>query len=145
MLCVRAWRRCQDSTSRLAVKFKVREGRAAALSAFVIPAITPKVCVSVKHGIRPLCLHTRVAEADTSRPMNDLTFTGAPALPPAHTQPLSSLHGPVGSLHHVQDRHSALRVPDCVRRLAHQAEWYGEMQSGQQGSQPDQAWKAGFS
>lgn len=79
-VCGRAWRRCQDSTSRLAVKFKVREGRAAALSAFVIPAITPKVCVSVKHGIRPLCLHTRVAEADTSRPMNDLTFTGAPAL-----------------------------------------------------------------
>mgnify|MGYP001806850331 CR=1 FL=1 len=69
-------RRCQDSTNRLAVKFKVREGRSAALSAFVLPAISPKACVVVRHTIRPLCLHQRIVQMDTSRPTNELLITG---------------------------------------------------------------------
>ncbi|KXZ55148.1 hypothetical protein GPECTOR_3g298 [Gonium pectorale] len=69
--------RCQDSTNRLAVKFKVREGRAASLSAFVLPAISPKACVCVRHTIRPLCLHQRIQQMDTSRPTNELLITGS--------------------------------------------------------------------
>lgn len=44
--------RCQDSTSRLSIKFKVREGVQGALQAFVIPNITPKSCVVVSHKVR---------------------------------------------------------------------------------------------
>ncbi|GLC59925.1 hypothetical protein PLESTB_001554700 [Pleodorina starrii] len=68
--------RCQDSTNRLAVKFKVREGRSSSLSAFVIPAISPKACAVLRHTIRPLCLHQRITQLDTSRPTNELLITG---------------------------------------------------------------------
>ena len=54
----------------------MREGKAAALSAFVIPAISPKACVVVRHTIRPLCLHQRITQLDTSRPTNELLITG---------------------------------------------------------------------
>eukprot|EP00198_Chlamydomonas_reinhardtii_P000372 XP_001689707.1 bardet-biedl syndrome 7 protein [Chlamydomonas reinhardtii] len=77
--------RCQDSTNRLAVKFKVREGRSAALSAFVLPAISPKACVVVRHTIRPLCLHQRIVQMDTSRPTNELLITGQFTGGDAHT------------------------------------------------------------
>ncbi|GAX76228.1 hypothetical protein CEUSTIGMA_g3672.t1 [Chlamydomonas eustigma] len=68
--------RCQDSTSRLSVKFKVREGTGGILQAFVIPNISPKTCVSVSHKIRPLCLHSRINQMDSSRPTNELVVTG---------------------------------------------------------------------
>ncbi|KAG2424531.1 hypothetical protein HXX76_014412 [Chlamydomonas incerta] len=77
--------RCQDSTNRLAVKFKVREGRSASLSAFVLPAISPKACVVVRHTIRPLCLHQRIVQMDTSRPTNELLITGQFTGGDAHT------------------------------------------------------------
>jgi hypothetical protein len=44
-----ALHRCQDATSRLSIKFKVREGTSGVLQAFIIPSITPKACVSVSH------------------------------------------------------------------------------------------------
>lgn len=56
---------------------QVREGRSASLSAFVIPAIVPKACVVVRHTIRPLCLHQRITQFDTTRPTNELLITGA--------------------------------------------------------------------
>lgn len=69
--------RCQDATSRLAVKFKVREGsKPATLTAFVIPQITPKSCVSMRHTIKPLCLHQRITQMDNERPTNELLITG---------------------------------------------------------------------
>ncbi|GIL85198.1 hypothetical protein Vretimale_10813 [Volvox reticuliferus] len=76
--------RCQDSTNRLAVKFKVREGKSASLSAFVIPAISPKAAVVLRHTIRPLCLHQRITVMDTSRPTNELLITGSFATGDAH-------------------------------------------------------------
>ncbi|KAG2493069.1 hypothetical protein HYH03_008732 [Edaphochlamys debaryana] len=69
--------RCQDSTNRLAVKFKVREGRPSSLSAFVIPAISPKACLVVRHTIKPLCLHSRITAMDADRPTNELLITGS--------------------------------------------------------------------
>lgn len=68
--------RCQDATSRISVKFNVREGQSGILQAFIIPNVTPKTCVSVSHKIRPLCLHTRISSADVSRPTNELVITG---------------------------------------------------------------------
>ncbi|KAF5828117.1 hypothetical protein DUNSADRAFT_18178, partial [Dunaliella salina] len=41
--------RCQESTSRLSIKFKLREGVSGTLQAFVIPNISPKVCMGVSH------------------------------------------------------------------------------------------------
>mmetsp|Transcript_18765 Transcript_18765/g.40356 ORF Transcript_18765/g.40356 Transcript_18765/m.40356 type:complete len:735 (+) Transcript_18765:308-2512(+) len=76
--------RCQDATSRITVKFKVREGKSGSLQAFIIPNISPKTCVSVSHRIRPLCLHTRIPSADSTRPTNELLITGTFDLSDAH-------------------------------------------------------------
>ncbi|KAL6757581.1 bardet-biedl syndrome 7 protein [Haematococcus lacustris] len=77
--------RCQDATSRLHVKFKVQEGTSGVLQAFVIPSITPKTCVAVSHKIKPLCLHRRLPEADTSRPTNQVHITGNFGLADMHS------------------------------------------------------------
>ncbi len=46
-------RRCQDATSRLSIKFKVREGKDnGSLLAFIIPNISPKHSISVSHKVR---------------------------------------------------------------------------------------------
>ncbi|MEW5302522.1 MAG: hypothetical protein WDW36_005300 [Sanguina aurantia] len=71
--------RCQDSTCRLSIKFKVREGRSSVLQAFIIPQIAPKTCVSVRHQIKALCLHQRIAEPDPARTTSELLITGTAA------------------------------------------------------------------
>jgi len=82
--------RCQDSTSRLSIKFKVREGAQGVLQAFIIPNISPKTCVSVTHKIKPLCLHQRLPSADVDRATNELVITG--------TFGLMDMHGWVSAL-----------------------------------------------
>lgn len=76
--------RCQDATSRISVKFKVREGLSGSLQAFVLPNVTPKTCVSVSHRIKPLCLHTRIPAVDLDRSTNELVLTGTFALSDIH-------------------------------------------------------------
>ncbi|KAG1679963.1 hypothetical protein FOA52_007027 [Chlamydomonas sp. UWO 241] len=68
--------RCQDATSRISVKFKVREGKPGTLTAFIIPNVSPKTAVSVTHRIKGLCLHTPVSEVDAERPTNEMVVTG---------------------------------------------------------------------
>lgn len=41
--------RCQDATNRLIICFKVQEGQAGALQAYVVPAIPPKTCCVVQY------------------------------------------------------------------------------------------------
>jgi hypothetical protein len=74
--------RCQDSTSRLAIKFRAREGQPGSLRAFPIPAVPPKTCRVVEHALRPLCLHERLTTAQgrallqDGRPASQMSITG---------------------------------------------------------------------
>ena len=43
--------RCQDSTSRLSIKFRLREGTGGILQAFIIPTVSPKSCMSLSHRV----------------------------------------------------------------------------------------------
>lgn len=53
--------RCQESTNRLSIKFKAREGVAGRILAYIIPAIPPKTCSVVEVQLPPLCMHQMVS------------------------------------------------------------------------------------
>lgn len=71
--------RCQESTSRIEIKFKAKEGVAGQLQIMILPNVTPKICQNYTHQIKPLCLHRKLpAEPDnvSSLPMCEVTLSG---------------------------------------------------------------------
>ena len=52
--------RCQDRVNRLEMCVRTSEGRYGALTAYVWPRISPKMCKMASYPIKPLSLHTRM-------------------------------------------------------------------------------------
>eukprot|EP00882_Tetradesmus_deserticola_P033973 GHRQ01038857.1.p1 GENE.GHRQ01038857.1~~GHRQ01038857.1.p1 ORF type:complete len:302 (-),score=65.21 GHRQ01038857.1:103-921(-) len=53
--------RCQESTNRLSIKFKAREGNPGKVTAYIIPAMPPKTCSVIEVQLPPLCMHQMVS------------------------------------------------------------------------------------
>lgn len=71
--------RCQESTSRIEIKFKAREGMASQLQIMILPNVTPKICQTYTHQLKPLCLHRKLPnEPDniSNLPMCEVTLSG---------------------------------------------------------------------
>ena len=59
--------RCQESANRLDVRFRAHEGRPGCMTCFVLPKISAKLAVSLRHPILPLCLHECAPEASLEK------------------------------------------------------------------------------
>ena len=71
--------RCQETTSRLEMRFRTVEGQYGSVQLIVIAKMNPKTAQVYKVDIKPLSLHHRVnviQEEETPRPLNHLRFTG---------------------------------------------------------------------
>ena len=79
--------RCQEPTRRMQIKVRTTEGQNGTLTAFVVPQVSPKTSMSIKHSIKTLSLHMRVQEAelaDDHRPLSTLTIQGNFTIEKAH-------------------------------------------------------------
>ncbi len=79
--------RCQEPTRRMQIKVRTTEGQNGKLTAFVVPQVSPKTSMSIKHSIKTLSLHMRVQEAelvDDHRPLSTLTIQGNFTIEKAH-------------------------------------------------------------
>jgi len=56
--------RCQEPTRRMQLKVRTSEGERGALLAYVVPQVSPKTSMVVKHHIKTLSLHMRVQGAE---------------------------------------------------------------------------------
>uniref|UniRef100_A0A915PRH4 Bardet-Biedl syndrome 7 protein n=1 Tax=Setaria digitata TaxID=48799 RepID=A0A915PRH4_9BILA len=76
--------RCQASTTRIEIKIRAMEGQYGSLQAYVCPKIHPKMCQVRSYEIKPLSLHQRVHQFDSSRPLNILKISGNFSTAEAH-------------------------------------------------------------
>lgn len=81
--------RCQEPTRRMQIKVRTTEGAdtSGVLTAYVVPQVSPKTSMSIKHTVKPLSLHMRIQEAELAgdaRPLSSLTITGSFSIGEAH-------------------------------------------------------------
>ena len=79
--------RCQEPTRRMQIKVRTTEGQNGTLTAFVVPQVSPKTSMSIKHKVKTLSLHMRVQEAELAgdqRPLSKLAIQGNFTIEKAH-------------------------------------------------------------
>ncbi|KAK6102273.1 hypothetical protein QQG55_7810 [Brugia pahangi] len=76
--------RCQASTTRMEIKIRSLEGQCGNFKAYICPKIHPKTCQVRNYVIKPLSLHQRVHQFNTSMPMNVLKLIGNFSIAEAH-------------------------------------------------------------
>ncbi|MCP9257568.1 Bardet-Biedl syndrome 7 protein [Dirofilaria immitis] len=76
--------RCQANTTRIEIKIRPLEGQCGILQAYICPKIHPKMCQVRNYVVKPLSLHQRVHQFDSSRPLNTLKLTGNFSIAEAH-------------------------------------------------------------
>ncbi|VDN39116.1 unnamed protein product, partial [Gongylonema pulchrum] len=76
--------RCQSSTTRIEIRIRSIEGQYGSLLAYICPKIHPKMCQVRTYEIKPLSLHERVHQFDSSRPLSTLRITGNFTVAEAH-------------------------------------------------------------
>ena len=55
--------RCQEPTRRMQIKLRTTEGIYGELVTYVVSALSPKTCQSIKHQLKALSLHTRIQDS----------------------------------------------------------------------------------
>ena len=86
--------RCQEPTRRMQLKVRTSEGERGALLAYVVPQVSPKTSMVVKHHIKTLSLHMRVQGAELAaddRPLSSLSIRGSFSIDKAHSWVASCL------------------------------------------------------
>ncbi|VDN04159.1 unnamed protein product [Thelazia callipaeda] len=76
--------RCQTSTTRIEIGIRSVEGQYGTLRAYICPKIYPRICQVRTYEIKPLMLHYRVHQFDSSLPLNVLKINGNFTLAEAH-------------------------------------------------------------
>nr|CDP96655.1 BMA-OSM-12 [Brugia malayi] len=76
--------RCQASTTRMEIKIRSLEGQCGNFKAYICPKIHPKTCQVRNYVIKPLSLHQRVHQFNTSMPVNVLKLIGNFSIAEAH-------------------------------------------------------------
>ena len=71
------------------IKVRTTEGAdtSGVLTAYVVPQVSPKTSMSIKHSVKTLSLHMRIQEAELdgdARPLSSLTIAGNFSIGEAH-------------------------------------------------------------
>lgn len=68
--------RCQESTNRLEIQFRAKEGNPGCITCFTVPKMNPKMALMGFHKILPLCLHERAIDQEDSKEGSRLIIAG---------------------------------------------------------------------